>query len=132
MGRAMSDDEIGPLAEAVAAALEDRGNAAAAAWVRENEDEAWGQHIGPMLDAIEDQASAVTDWSWFRVDRKGAKWHRTRAIFPGVKSARVFRAECGAALGDSPEREPRAVITNTEPSAETSCKRCMKRGAYLG
>jgi hypothetical protein len=45
----------GPLAEAVAQALEDRGNHAAAAAIRADEDTAWGQHIGPMLDAIEEE-----------------------------------------------------------------------------
>jgi hypothetical protein len=42
-----------PLAEAVAQAFDDRGFTVAAGWVRENEDEAWGQFIGPMLDDIE-------------------------------------------------------------------------------
>lgn len=42
-----------PVAEAVIAALRERGNEAAAVWVQENEDEAWGQHFGPMLDDIE-------------------------------------------------------------------------------
>lgn len=45
----------GPLVEAVAQALEDRGNYAAAAAVRDDEDHVWGQHLGPMLDAIEEE-----------------------------------------------------------------------------
>lgn len=73
----------------------------------------------------------MTEKIWFRVDRKGSKWHLTRAIFDGVESARVFRAECGAGLGDSPDRVPRALTTATEPSAETTCRRCLKRGVYL-
>jgi hypothetical protein len=47
----------GPLAEAVARALKDRGNTAAAQWVRDNEDEAWGDHLGPLLDDIEGRMS---------------------------------------------------------------------------
>lgn len=50
-------EEQGVIA-AVFTALKERGNQAAADYVYENEDEVWGQHIGPMLDAIEESYGA--------------------------------------------------------------------------
>lgn len=68
--------------------------------------------------------------TWFRVDRKGSKWHMTRAIMPGAESARVFVGVCGGGVGDSPEREPRVLVTDTEPSRDRTCHRCAKRGSH--
>lgn len=42
---------------AVYTALKERGNKPAADYVYANEDDVWGQHIGPMLDAIEEAHS---------------------------------------------------------------------------
>lgn len=64
--------------------------------------------------------------TWFRVDRKTSKWHRTRAVLDGVSSARVFQAECGAGLGDSPDRKPRALVTEQKPSRDRTCAKCLK------
>lgn len=42
-----------PVVSTLVDALIDRGNDEAAAWLLMNEDEAWGDFIGPMLDDIE-------------------------------------------------------------------------------
>jgi len=64
--------------------------------------------------------------SWFRVDRKTSKWHKTRAIFDGAAGPRVLEGACGAGLGDSPERSPRALVTTQKPEPERTCAECRR------
>lgn len=64
--------------------------------------------------------------TWFRVDRKTSKWHKTRAILDGAEAPRVFLGECGAGLGDSPDRESRALVAEQKPARERTCAKCLK------
>ena len=68
----------------------------------------------------------MAEQSWFRVDRKASKWHKAQAILDGAAGAHVFLAECGAGLGDSPDREPRTLITEQKPARERTCAKCMR------
>lgn len=68
----------------------------------------------------------MAEQSWFRVDRKASKWHKARTILDGLAGARVFLAECGAGLGDSPDREPHTLISEQRPAREHACAKCTR------
>lgn len=66
--------------------------------------------------------------TFFRVDRKTSKWHLLTQVYTGVHSPRVLRGACGAMLGDSPDREPRALVVDSRPlNMERICANCRRK-----